>query len=115
MIQFMCIVFPAVISVWVFEAISKTKLDLKGWIYRFATNALITNMAVLLLKKFVSHTSSEFLAMPGADMVPEVAIRYVVMALPIALAVAVVSALLPKALKVSVEDDQKEDGKEKNE
>ncbi len=115
MIQFMCMFFPAVVAVWVFEAISKTKLDLKGWIYHFTVNALITNMAVFLLKKFVSHTSNEFLAMPGADMVPEVAIRYVVMALPVAIAVAVISALLPKFLKVTVETDQQEDGKEKDE
>lgn len=114
MIQFMCMFFPSVIAVWVFEAVAKTKLNFKGWIYHFATNALIANMAVFLLKKFVSRTSNEFLAMPGADMVPEVAIRYVVMALPVAVISAVIVALLPKVLKVSIESEE-EGGKDKDE
>ncbi len=108
MISAICIFFPAVLSVWLFEALSKQNLTLKPWIYRFSLNSVIVNGLVFMVKWLVTDTSSELLALPSADMTPDVAIRYLVMALPIAAVAAVVEALLVGKITVSVSEENDE-------
>ena len=115
MILFICLFFPAVLAVWIYEALTKRKLGIKGWVYRFCFNATVINLFVFLVKKFVSHTSNELIALPGAEVVPEIAIRYLVMALPAAIVSGIVCAFASRYAKVEMEQKQdKENTKDKD-
>ena len=64
---------------------------------------------MFLVKKFVSHTSNELIALPGAEVVPEIAIRYLVMALPAAIVSGIVCAFVSRYAKVEMEQKQNEE------
>ncbi len=108
MISLICIFFPAVLSVWLFEALTKQSLALKPWIYRFCLNSVAVNGLIFLIKWLATNTSAELLAQPSADMTPDVALRYLIMALPIAAVLTAVEALLTKKITVSVSEDKDE-------
>ncbi len=103
MVQFMVLFLPAVISVLIFEAVSGKRLGLKNWVYSYSAFTLLVNLIVFLFKKFILSTSNELLAV-GGDMTPEVAIRYLVMALVAALLTALVGGLLSRKTEFAVEE-----------
>ena len=92
---------------------SGKKLDLKKLVYNYCTANLIINSLVFLFKKYVLNTSVELLTVFGGDMTPEIAIRYLVMAVTAAVALGVVGGLLSKKVEISVESDQKPQETEK--
>ena len=108
MLKLICVFFPAVLSVWLFEAISHKQLTLKAWVYRFCLNAMLCNGFVFVVKTLLTHTSQELLNLIGADMMPAVALRYLIMALPAAVAAAALEALLTKKIDISVGEDEDE-------
>ncbi len=114
MISLICIFFPAVLSVWFFESVTKQNLNLKLWIYRFCMNSVIINGVVFAVKWLVTGTSAELLASPAADMTPDVAIRYLIMALSIAAVLVIVESLLTKKITVCIteENDEQKNGQE---
>ena len=115
MVQFICLFLPSVVSVWIFEAVSAKKLDLKRWVYNYSAANLLINAIVFLFKKYILNTATELLTVFGGDMTPEVAIRYLVMAITAAVALGLVGGLLSRKVEVSVESDQKENREDKNE
>lgn len=108
MLKFICVFFPAVLSVWAFEALTKQQMGIKHWVYRFCLNSVICNGFVCLLKIAVTHTSHELLNQAVSDMSPDIALRYLVMALPAAVAAAVIEALLNKGISVKVSENSDE-------
>lgn len=106
MLKIICVFFPAVLSVWMFEALTKQQLGLKSWAYRFCLNTIICNAFVFAVKVFVTQTSRELLNQVNADMVPDVALRYIIMAVPAAAVAAVIEALLTKKIGVCISEDE---------
>ena len=102
------------LAVWIYEALTKRKLGLKGWVYRFCFNATVINLFVFLVKKFISHTSNELIALPGAEVVPEIAIRYLVMALPAAIVSGIVCTFVSRYTKVEMEQKHNEEDTKEN-
>lgn len=117
MLKLICLFFPAVCSVGLFERLRKTDLKFKNMLYAFCLNAVLCNSAVLFFKEFLTLTSQEPLNAAFYDITPSVAIRYLAIALPAALIVGVSEALLFGKLKASVKTDENGDigDDEKNE
>lgn len=114
MVGFICLFFPAAVSVRIFEALAKTEFSVKQTILRFCTNTLIINLLCMLVKKFIFGTAAQPLYTNG-DMVPNVAIVYIVMALVAGVGVALVEVMFSKKVKVTVEEKPDEaEEKEEN-
>ena len=114
MVGFICLFFPAAVSVWIFEALAKSEFSIKETIFRFCTNTLIINLLCMLVKKFIFGTAAQPLYTNG-DMVPNVAIVYIVMALAAGVLVALAEVLFSKKVKVTVEEEPDEaEEKEEN-
>ena len=104
MIAFICLFVPSVISIWIYEALSKHKLNLKEWIYRYSLNVLCINLLVFLVKKFILATSAQGLS----NMSPEAAIRYMVIAVPLAIIFSVFQIFVSKNVRVRVCEEENE-------
>ncbi len=108
MIAFICLFFPAVVSLWIYELLIKKSLLKRQLVYRFCFNALLINAVCFAVKAFLLSTGGEPLFTLYSDMTPNVAVRYLIMALPVSVVLALVEVFLTKNIKVTV-SDEKED------
>ncbi len=108
MIAFICYFFPAILSLWLFETLSKQNISLKKCIYRFCLNSVLINFLCFATKKFVLHTDGAPMLYEGADMIPSTAFNYIVMAIFFTLILVVLEILISKNVKVIVEDNNDE-------
>ena len=106
MITFICLFFPAVLSVFAYEKLMKKDLRAKQWIYLYVTGVLFTNLGCFFIKSMVLGTGGTPIFDLYSDMPPSGAMNYLIMTIPIAIALAVVEALLEKTLKFSIEDSE---------
>ena len=107
MIAIICYFFPAILSIGLFEKLSKKALSFKGWIYRFCFNSIAINFLCFAVKRFLLHTDGLAMLTNG-DMIPSVAFNYILMAVPIGIVSAVLQALISDKVKLSVEDNKNE-------
>ena len=105
MIAFICLFFPAVLSVWLYEKLKKTELTRKQWLYRFALNTVFINFACFLAKSVLLNTAGLPLYTFETDMVPSAALNYMIMALPAMVVITFAEILLGKTAKITVEDE----------
>ena len=101
MITLICLLFPAVLSVWLYEKLAKHDLTKKNWCYLYVFNALVINVVCFLVKKLVLNTAQHSMS----DISPAGALNYLIMAMPTAAVLAYVESLLKKNTKVTVEDE----------
>ncbi len=113
MIGFICLFFPAVVSVGMVDAVTRRDFSLKQFIYRFCTNALIINLVCFLIKKFVLGAGKEYLFVSG-DAVPDVSIVYIGMALVAAIVLGLIESLLCKKVSVDLEVNKNEKKQEQS-
>lgn len=104
MIAFIALFLPAVLSVWIFEALRKESLGWKNWLYRFSLNTLLINWIIFAVKKVILGTAASVISGFATDMSPDIAFNYLVMAVPLAIVLGVVSALLKKHVRIETED-----------
>lgn len=104
MVAFIVYFFPAVASVWFFERLRKTTLDKKAWLYRFAWNTMLINGICFTVKKWFLHTATVSMSSFSADMTPDIACNYLIMAIPLAVVIAVAEAFLTKHATIELED-----------
>lgn len=102
MIAFIVFFFPAVLSVWMFEALRKSQLDKKQWFYHFVLNAVFINFICFAVKKYILHTASSVIFSIAADMTPAVACNYLIIAIPLAVFLAFVKVFFSKHIRVEV-------------
>lgn len=115
MIAFICYFFPAVLSLWLFETLTKNNLSWKECLFRFCSNALFINFICFGIKKFILHTAGEPICSNSADMLPIVAFNYLVIAIPVTVVLVFAEILLPKKISITVEENTNETTKkEKN-
>lgn len=95
MIAFIVLFLPAILSVWIWEAVNKTALPRRNWVYVFALHNVLINFVCFAVKKWVLHTGDAVINSIAADMTPSVACNYLIMALPLA----VVFPLVPVVLR----------------
>ena len=104
MIAFICYFFPAVASVFIYEKLQKQDVNRKQWIYLFAWNAMLINLGCLAVKTIVLGSGERHLVEAFQDMLPESAMKYLILAIGLAVTVAICEVLLKKNLEFSVED-----------
>lgn len=106
MIAFIVLFFPAVLSVWIFESVSKSTLGRRSWLYRFTWNTMLINGICFAVKKWILHTADAVIFSFSADMTPSVACNYLIMAIPLSVVIAIVQVFLSKHLRVELESSQ---------
>lgn len=116
MIAFIVYFFPAVVSLWIYEKLNKQTLSPKDWIYRFCLNTTLINGICFAVKKWILHTATVSLSSFSADMTPDVACNYLIIALLLSAAFAVAEVFLSRHVRVEIENDNapKEEQNEKN-
>ncbi len=89
MVAFICLFIPAVLAMWLYETLSKQKLQRREWFYRYSGYLLFINLGAFLVKRIVLQNDAFPLYELMTDMPPSTAINYLVMVLPIAIALVV--------------------------
>lgn len=106
MVALICLFFPAIVSVWIFEALSKEDLTGKKWGYQFVLNCLLINFACILVLRFLFGNASSYVL--NGDMHLQHAYNYLILAIPAAVVLSVMEVLLKKNVKITVEDKNDE-------
>lgn len=104
MIAFICLFFPAVITVWLYESAAGADLGLKKWLYRYCLSNLLVNLLCFGVKYLILNNAFEPFYTLAADVSPAAAVHYLIMAIPAAVVLAFMQVLLAKHRKISVED-----------
>lgn len=104
MVAFMCLFFPAVLCVGLFEHLKKERCSPRGWLYRFCTSALFINGLCFLVKRFLLGTADAPFFTLYADTTPIAALNYLVLAIPGMILFAFLQVLLSKHATVTVEE-----------
>lgn len=105
MIAFICLFFPAVLGVAIYEHLRKQKLCRRQWFYRYCTNVVFINMICFAVKRFLLGTGGDAFTGVGGDATPATAVNYLVMAIPVAVVLVFLQVLLGKHANVTLEDD----------
>lgn len=105
MITFICLFFPAVLSVWLYEKLKKAELSPKKWAYRYALNTVLINFACFLTKSVVLNTAALPLYTADVDMYPSAALNYLIMALVAMVVITFVEIFTEKSAKITIEDE----------
>lgn len=108
MITFIVLILPAVLSVWLWETFAKTQLSKRKWVYLLSLNILLINFGCFAVKKWILYTANNVMASLMADMTPSVAVNYLIMAIPAAVALALAEKLAYSKLRLRVESDDKD-------
>lgn len=108
MIQFICLFFPGVLCVQLFEHLAKVQLGRKAWLCRYTLDVLLINLFCFAVKHFFLGTSMYALADPSGDMLPSVAMNYCILAIPMAVVLAVVQVFTKKHAALTVEGEPDE-------
>ena len=110
MITFICLFLPAVLSVWIYEGLTKQDLSVKRWVSFYGVNVLFINFFCLMMMRLVLDQAGTYLYNRETDIEPYVATNYLILAIPAAVVLGVVFALLHKNVKIELEarDDAKE-------
>ena len=106
MIAFICLFFPAVICIWIYELLIKRNLTKRQLVFFFCLNTLFINGVCFALKSFFFATGSEPFYTFVSDMTPNVAVRYLFIALPLGAVLALIEVFLTKNVKVTVSDEK---------
>lgn len=94
MMMMICLFFPAVLSVWCFEQISKRELGRKQWGYYYVASVLEINLFCFLVKRFVLGTGEDYMYSFYNDLTPKTAGNYLIMSIPCALLLGVLFSWL---------------------
>lgn len=108
MVALICLFFPAVVSVWIYEALTKEALTGRKWGNLFAFHCLAILFACILVMRFFLGNAHEYVL--NGDMHLQHACNYLVLAIPVTVVLPVIEVLLKKNVKITIEeqaDDEK--------
>ena len=106
MITFIMLFFPAALSMWLYEHVTKTDLSVKRWVSLYAVHNLLINFICLMLMRLVTDQAGVYLYDRDIGIPPITATDYMIKAIPVALAVGVLAILLHKTAKVELEANE---------
>ena len=106
MITFIMLFFPAALSMWLYEHVTKTDLSVKRWVSLYAVHNLLINFVCLMLMRLVTDEAGEYIYNRDIDIPPYVATNYMIKAIPVAIVLGVVAVLLHKNVKVELESNE---------
>ena len=108
MITFMVLFFPAVISLCLYEILTRSRpLSYIQRIYVYVIANLVINFTVFCIKCLLGTANNTLYNINTAnDISPLVALKYMVMAVPVAILVGFVLRILTKDFKISLEENK---------
>lgn len=106
MITFIMLFFPAAMSMWLYEHVTKTDLSVKNWLSMYAVHNLLINFVCLMIMRLVTNQAGEYLYGRDIGISPYVATNYMIKAIPVAIIVGVLAILLHKTVKVELEENE---------
>lgn len=106
MLTFICLFFPAVLYVWMFEGLTKEELSFKKWVHRYAFGVVFINLLCWLIQRFVLDNAYTPFYDANYGITPAAACDYMVMALIFTAVLGAFAALLHKKGKIAVEDQE---------
>ena len=108
MIKFICLFFPALVCVGLYEALLKKDLSLKGRVYMYGLDTAVINGIVFGAKQYLLKTAGYPLADASGDMLPSAAFNYLIMGMLSSVCLAVLQVFLSKNAKVTIEETANE-------
>lgn len=102
MLAFIALFFPAFITVCLYGRLEKTRLSLRNTVYLYAASDMAVNCICAFVKKFLFGTADLPLT-DGWDMTPSTALNYMIIAVPSAVLLGFIAALLKRNVKVTKE------------
>ncbi len=108
LIEAICLFAPAVLCVCIYEKLNKSALSLRRWGYHFVLDTLFINLFCFAVKSYILDTGGRPLRADGVTMTPHAALNYLILAVPAAVALAVVVSFLSKHVKVELEENTDE-------
>lgn len=109
MIQFICLFFPAVVATSLFEKLNNQKATIKSSFYSYCLFNLLINGACFLIKTFILNTGFSPLTDNLADMTPNIAFNYLLIALPLSVVFAFICSLLSKNVSITKKENKDEE------
>lgn len=106
MITFIMLFFPAALSMWLYEHVTKTDLSVKRWVNLYAVHNLLINFICLMLMRLVTDQAGIYLYDRDIGITPYLGTNYMILAIPVAVAMGVVAILLHKTVKVELETNE---------
>lgn len=106
MITFIILFFPACLSIWLYEHITKTDLSVKRWVNLYAVHNLIINFTCMMLMRLVTGQAGVYIYDREIGIPAITATDYMIKAIPVAIAVGVLAILLHKTAKVELEANE---------
>lgn len=101
MVAFIALFFPAVLSVWIWDAVSKAPVCNRRCLYLYSLNVMLINLGCFAIKRWILH-SGEY---PLGDMTPTSAINYIIAAVFLSVVLALVEIVLYKRVRIQVESN----------
>lgn len=106
MTKLICLFFPALTCVWLFEHLSKKDLKRKPYICLYALDTILINGIVFGVKQYFLKTASYPLSDASGDMPPSAAFNFLIISMFAVVCVAVAQVFLSKNAKLSVEENR---------
>ncbi len=113
MVTVICLFFPAVISLFIYDSLLKKSLSKRKLLFFFCINTVVINGICFAVKSFILSTGREALYNLYTDMTPDVAVRYLIMAIPVCIVLGIGEVFLSKNVKVTVSDENENQNDQK--
>lgn len=113
MLEFICLFFPPILSVFLMEQLCKKNFSIRNTIYLFATNTLSINFIVFAIKYFLLHTAVVPLS-TETGMTVNSAFKYLIMAIPLAVLIAIIMTYLYHHFRIRCSISEKNPAQIKN-
>ena len=113
LIEAICLFFPAVLCVCIYEKLSKGTLSPRRWLYTFALDTVCINLFCFAVKSYILGSGGQPLRPDGINMTPHAALNYLIITVPAAVLLAVAAAFFSKNVSVKIEENG-ENGNENN-
>ncbi len=105
MIMFIVLFLPAVLSVWIRDTARNAPLSKRKWLCFYALNNLLVNFTCFAVKRWVLSTGGVALMGDAGDMTPAAACNYLIMAVPVSIALGLAELFFAKRVRLQVESD----------
>lgn len=106
MVTFIMLFFPAALSMWLYEHVTKTDLSVKRWVNLYAVHNLLINFICLMLMRLLTDQANDRLYNREIDIPPYVATDYLIKAIPVAIVLGLIAIALHKTVKVELESNE---------
>lgn len=106
MIQFICLFFPSVLSVWIMERIQKRNFNLKEFIYYFILSIIFINLLIFLVIYIFSDSSIEYLSKETFTLL--FSIKYLVLSFSLSLLFPIFFSIVKSNFDFSISIDENE-------